>query len=151
MEKSILRIFALVFLSIFALQGNALAGKVLVDTFSSGYLDDARWWPREYVREVVNGQYTSKLGNSIGMGAEVFPGIFRVGLPLADSGEITAIQAEITLVEAIRDKQASDAKSFAMICGLISATKAMALKHSGKLKSVCQMILRNGNFSTKEP
>jgi hypothetical protein len=117
MKKSIFNIFIVFFLSLVICNGNALAGKVLVDTFSSGYLDDARWWPREYVHEVANGQYTSKLGNSIGMGAEVIPGIFQVELPFADPGEINAIQAEITLVEAIPDKQDLESESCAIIGG----------------------------------
>jgi hypothetical protein len=116
-NKSIFKLFFVIFLAFFAGGGNAVAGKLLWDPFSSEHMDGSKWWPREYVHQVVNEQYISKLGNSSGMGAEVLPGIFRVSLPLVESNEINAIQTDITLVEVIRDQQAVDAKSFAMVGG----------------------------------
>jgi hypothetical protein len=117
MNKSILKFFCVIFLALFAGGGNAVAGKLLWDTFSSEHMDGSKWWPREYVRQVVDEQYVSKLGNSSGMGAEVLPGIFRVSLPLVEKDEIKTIQVDITLVEVVRDQQAVDAKSFAMVGG----------------------------------
>lgn len=117
MNKSIFKFFFVIFLALFAGGGNAVAGKLLWDTFSSEHIDGSKWWPREYVRQVVDEQYISKLGNSSGMGAEVLPGIFRISLPLVEKDEIKTIQVDITLVEVVRDKKALDAKSFAMVGG----------------------------------
>ncbi len=117
MKKSVLRILLILTLFFFAWESNALAGKILVDSFSNGYIDGSKWFPREFVHHVKDGQYIAKLGNSIGMGAEVIPGIFQVELPFVDPDNIHTIQAEITLVEAVQDKQDSESKSYAYIGG----------------------------------
>ena len=115
MKKSIFYIFILSFLFLLVWNGNGIAGKLLVDNFSSGYLDGNTWWPREYVNHVENGKYVAKLGNSSGMGAEVEPGIFIVSLPFVDPDNIHTMQADITLKEVRLDQQGLNTESYAMI------------------------------------
>ncbi len=89
----------------------------LYDDYSTGYLDGNKWKQREYVREIINGQFVSKLGNrSPGMGAEIAPGIFRNNLPFTNPETIDSIECEITIVETILDN-ALDSKSYARIGG----------------------------------
>jgi hypothetical protein len=95
---------------------NAIAGKKLYDDFSSPFIDGAKWLRREYVREIVNEKYISKLGNSIGTGAEVELGIFRNRLQFADPDSINTIECEIAIIETELDGS-SDSKSFASIEG----------------------------------
>lgn len=93
------------------------AGIVLYDDFSSGYLDGTKWMQRTYVREIADGQFVSKLGNrSPGMGAEIAPGVFRNHLPFANAESVSAIEAEVTVDEAVLDS-VPDSKSGAMILG----------------------------------
>ena len=109
----------MVFLSalIFFAAGDLFAGKILYDDFSSEYLDGKKWFQRNYVREIVNGQFVSKLGNrSPGMDAEVAPGVFRNNLSFANPETINSIECEITIVDTKLDS-ATDAKSFARIAG----------------------------------
>ncbi len=117
MKKFMFDVLIVCFLSLIIWNGNAQAGKLLFDDFSSGYLKGNKWWPREYVRHVENGKYIAKLGNSKGMGAEFKPGFFLLRLPFIDPDNVNTIQADITIVEAILDEQASDAMSFARIGG----------------------------------
>lgn len=79
---------------------NGMAADILYDDFSQTHLDKDRWWPREYVREVIDGKLVIKLGNSSGMGAEMFPGMFLNELPIRNPEEITAIEVTTTLIEA---------------------------------------------------
>jgi hypothetical protein len=111
--------FLMTFLSTLILfsTGNLFAEKTLYDDFSTGYLDGEKWKQRTYVREIVDGQYISKLGNrSPGMGAEIAPGIFRNHLPFVNPDSISSIECEITVEEAILDN-ATDSKSGTMILG----------------------------------
>ena len=111
--------FLVVLLStlIFFPTGKILAEKKLYDDFSAGYIDGAKWRQREFVREIVNGEFIFKLGNrSPGMRAEVAPGVFRNNLPFANPETINSIQCEITIIENILDS-ATDSRSFARIAG----------------------------------
>jgi hypothetical protein len=93
------------------------AEKKMYDDFSTGRLDGSKWRQREYVREIVNGEFIFKLGNrSPGMGAEVTPGIFRNNLPIANPEAINSIECEITIVEAQLDSSIGS-KSFIRIAG----------------------------------
>ena len=115
MKKS--KPFLMILLSVLALfsPGNLFAGKTLYDDFSTGYLDGKKWIQREYVREIVNGKFVSKLGNrSPGMGAEVYPVLFRNNLGFVNPGSIYSIECEVILVEAKLDGDQS-ARSFARI------------------------------------
>ena len=95
---------------------DSFAEKKLFDDFSSTYLNRDKWWPREYVSEVVGGEYISKLGNSAGMPAEVAPGIFRNNLQFANPNSINSIECEITIEETKLDS-APSSSSFARIGG----------------------------------
>ena len=93
------------------------AGKTLYDDFSSNYIDGSKWQQRTSVREILDGQYVSKLGNRTpGMSAEVAPGIFRNNLSFAYPEIIDSIECDITIVETKLDS-APNSKSFARIGG----------------------------------
>ena len=93
------------------------AGKTLYDDFSSNYIDGSKWRQRAYVREIIDGQYVSKLGNRTpGMSAEVAPGIFRNNLSFAYPEIIDSIECDITIVETKLDS-APNSESFAGIGG----------------------------------
>lgn len=117
MGKSISAIFFVSIFLILVWSNIAFAGKLLIDDFSSGYLNEDIWWPREYVQHIENGKYVSKLGNSTGMGAEVDSGYFRVSLPFNDSDNIHTIKTDITLNETKLDTKASNSASVALVGG----------------------------------
>ena len=76
------------------------AGKTLYDDFSSNYIDGSKWTQRTFVREIVDGQFVSKLGNRTpGMSAEISPGIFRNNLSFTYPEIIYSIECEITVAE----------------------------------------------------
>jgi hypothetical protein len=102
MKKNIPFAAAALFFIMFCF-GSAKGADILFDDFSTPHLDGARWWPREYVREVTDGQLKLELGNSTGMGAEVEPGKFRVFLPFAAPETLNAIEAQVTVSKAILD------------------------------------------------
>jgi hypothetical protein len=81
----------------------ASSGKILFDDFSSGYLHKAKWWPREYVLELLDGEAVFKLGNSNGMGAEIRPGLFNIPLTFFDPNAVDAIECAVTIVETVID------------------------------------------------
>lgn len=111
------------FLLVISANSAHAAGKVLYDDFSSGYLDGKKWWPREYVREIVDGKLVSKLGNSSGMGAEFVPGIFRNNMVFQNSGSIYTIECDMTVVETKLDSNINS-KSFAEVSGYFYNTSA---------------------------
>jgi hypothetical protein len=93
------------------------AGKTLYDDFSSTYIDGSKWQQRTYVREIVDGQFVSKLGNRTpGMNAEISPGIFRNNLSFANPEPYNSIECDITIVETKLDS-APNSESFARIYG----------------------------------
>jgi hypothetical protein len=97
--------------------GQSFAGKTLYDDFSVNYIDATKWMQRTYVREIVGGQYVSKLGNrSPGMSAEVAPDVFRNNLPFKNPDSINSIECEITIVETELDS-ALNPSSFARVAG----------------------------------
>lgn len=108
--------YAVFICMIVVLPGSSKGADILYDDFSGTYLDGNRWWPREYVREVADDKLVFKLGNSIGMGAEVRPGRFRNRLPIFDPGSVHTIEAQVTMIEAQRDS-APDSLSFVRIIG----------------------------------
>jgi len=123
MRKTKLHFMLFLSICILISAGDVAAGKTLYDDFSADYLDGKKWFQRTYVREIVNGQFVSKLGNrSPGMGAEVAPGVFRNNLSFAPPtapktlDDIKIIECEITIVEAKLDS-ATDSKSFTRIAG----------------------------------
>jgi hypothetical protein len=117
MNQRFFSILAMLTLLLLSYPGDAVAGKILLDDFSSAYIDGSKWRQRTYVKEIVDGQYVSKLGNrSPGMGAEISPGKFRNNLGFASPDTINSIECEITIVEAKLDS-APDSKSFARIAG----------------------------------
>ena len=96
---------------------NALAGEALFDDFSSNYLDASKWRQRTFVREIVNEQFVSQLGNrSPGMDAEFVPGIFRNNLSFQDPKSINSIECDVTVVETKLDS-ALNSSSFARVGG----------------------------------
>jgi hypothetical protein len=96
---------------------NVSAEKNLYDDFSTGYIDGNKWSQREFVLEIVNGKFVSKIGNrSPGMSAEIYPGLFRNNLGFVNPDSIYSIECEVTLVEAKLDSGQS-ARSFARISG----------------------------------
>jgi len=113
MKRNLIILFAISILSLFMFvvnSSNAIAGKRLYDDFSSPFIDGDKWLHREYVREIVNEKYISKLGNSIGTGAEIELGIFRNRLQFADPDSINTIECEIAIIETELDSS-SDSKS----------------------------------------
>jgi hypothetical protein len=102
MKKSLL-LGLLIFLLLFAPINAAFPGRVLYDDFSSGFLDAEKWWPREYVLEILDGKLVTKLGNSNGMGAEVRPGHFDIPFNFSEPSSIHSIEAEVTIVDARLD------------------------------------------------
>jgi hypothetical protein len=124
MKKS--QLLMMVFLSalIFFAAGDLFAGKILYDDFSSNYLDGKKWFQRNYVREIVGGEFVSKIGNrSPGMGAEVAPGVFRNNLSFTNPETINSIECEITIVDTKLDSAAGP-KSFARIAGYFYSKNA---------------------------
>ena len=117
------------------------AGKTLYDDFSSNYIDGGKWRQRTYVREIVNGQYVSKLGNRTpGMSAEVAPGIFRNNLSFAYPEIIDSIECYITIVETKLDS-APNSESFARIAGYfynINETGGATGDHIRSVSRGCQ-------------
>jgi hypothetical protein len=117
-----IRIWSVSFLVFIALSitlpGEAIPAKKLYDDFSTGYLSSDKWFPREYVKEISDGKLVFKLGNSSGMGAEYWPGMFRNNLGVASPSPetITAFESEITVMEATPDS-APNSRSFARIAG----------------------------------
>lgn len=93
------------------------AEKTLYDDFSSTYIDGSKWQQRTLVREIVDDQFVSKLGNRTpGMNAEITPGFFRNNLSFANPGIINSIECDITIAETKLDS-APDSVSFARIAG----------------------------------
>jgi hypothetical protein len=126
MKKSLL--FLMAFLSTLVLfsAGNLFAGKTLYDDFSTGHLDGKKWFQRTLVREIVDGQFVSKLGNrSPGMGAEFVPGLFMNSLFInpnfINPHTINSIQCDITIVESKLDS-APNSESYARIGGIFYST-----------------------------
>ena len=126
MKKSLL--FLMAFLSTLVLfsAGNLFAGKTLYDDFSTGHLDGKKWFQRTLVREIVDGQFVSKLGNrSPGMGAEFVPGLFMNSLLInpnfINPHTINSIQCDITIVESKLDS-APNSESYARIGGIFYST-----------------------------
>ncbi len=107
----------MVFLSICILisAGDAFAAKTLYDDFSTGHLDGTKWWPREYAREILDGQLILKLGNSSGMGAEIRQGLFDNSIPFTNPGSINSIECDITIEETVFDSP--DSYSVARVAG----------------------------------
>ena len=105
MRRSILACFLLS--SLMASFSWASSGKILFDDFESGYLHKTKWWPREYVLEVVDGQAIFKLGNSTGMGAEIRPGLFDIPLQFLDPNSIDTIECHTTIVATKLDSPGS--------------------------------------------
>jgi hypothetical protein len=107
----------MVFLSICILisAGDVFAAKTLYDDFSTGHLDGQKWWPREYDREILDGQLVLKLGNSSGMGAEIRQGLFDNQIPFTDPGSINSIECDITIEETVFDSP--DSYSVARVAG----------------------------------
>lgn len=120
MNQKFLDILAILLLSILISNLNlndAVAEKVLYDNFSSVYIDGSKWRQRTYVREIVDGQFVSKLGNHTpGMDAEISPGAFRNNLSIANPETIDSIECEITIVDAKLDS-ATGSRSFARVAG----------------------------------
>ena len=123
MKKTKLHFVLFLSICILISSGDVFAGKTLYDDFSTKYLDGKKWYQRNYVREIVNGQFVSKIGNrSPGMGAEVIPGIFRNHLPFATPealetlDDIKIIECDITVVETQLDS-APGSRSSAIIFG----------------------------------
>jgi hypothetical protein len=102
--------------------GEAVAGKILYDDFSSAYINSSKWRQRTIVREIVDGQYVSKLGNrSPGMGAEFAPGLFMNSLYFANPDSINSVKCDITITESQLDS-ALGSQSYARILGLFYNT-----------------------------
>lgn len=96
---------------------NLCAEIKLYDDFSTGYIDGGKWRQREYVREIIDGEFVFKLGNrSPGMGAEGPPGYFCNDLPFANPETINSIEVDVTIVETQLDS-APGSKSFIRIHG----------------------------------
>ena len=116
MTQALLFSIIVLFSSLFGLPGNALSGKILYDDLSTGRLVENKWWPREYVREIVDGKLVLKLGNSSGMGAEILPGLFRNNIGMLNPESIQTIECEIEIIEASTDS-AAGSRAFARIAG----------------------------------
>jgi len=97
--------------------GQSFAGKTLFDDFSSKYIDASKWRQRTYVRETVNGQFVSSLGNrSPYMSAEITPGIFRNNLRFQNPDLINLVECDLTIVETTLDS-APNSSSFGRVGG----------------------------------
>ena len=117
MNQRIFSILAMLTSFLLIYSGYAVAGMMLYDDFSSAYIDGSKWRQRAYIKEIVDGQYVSKLGNrSPGMDAELAPGSFRNHLQFKNSDSINSIECEITIVDTKLDS-APDSASFAQIPG----------------------------------
>lgn len=115
-NSQLLLVVFLLTLTFFA-PANLFAEKKLYDDFSTGYIDGTKWRQREFVREIVNGEFIFKLGNrSPGMGAEFLPGLFRNNLPFANPETINSVEVDVTIVETQLDS-APGSNSFIRIHG----------------------------------
>lgn len=103
---------------------NVFAATALYDDFSGTYIDGEKWYQREYVREIVDGEFVSKLGNrSPGMNAEIWPGLFLNHLPFSNPSTITAIECDVT-VNDIKPDSVADSISGATLIGYFYNTNA---------------------------